>query len=365
MPDVDSGMKSVSGFVFKKIIEEKLFISISLGFIITCLRLKRFPLFTYDDFKVLYGLFIFMVIIKGLEHSNFFSCVSQMLQNGSRWLGIKLLCSTAILAMFVTNDVALIVIIPLTLAVGMENKGILVILEAITANIASSLAPFGNPQNMFIFFHYKVPAWAFIKTISPLVFILFGVVLIVGFMRIGNIKSLRALEKEKLRLGKKSFIYTGLFLLFICSILRLVPLEWGLLAILYAVFFDRESLRIDYFLLATFLVFFGFTDNLRTVINISFHNPLSLFFNSIILSQVISNVPAALLLADFTNDWRTLLWGVSVGGFGGLFGSMSTYIAYRLYTKKVRSRSFLFRLTFLNVLFLFIGVLVYLMLRVI
>ncbi len=354
----------INTFVLKKLIEEKLFVGFSVGFIITCLWFKRFPSFTYDDFKVVYSLFVFMVIIKGLGEKGFFAFVGQRIQKGGAYLGIKLILSTALLAMFVTNDVALLLMVPLTLAVSTEKKGVLVILETITANITSCLTPFGNPQNMFIYFHYNVPAGEFLTSIAPLVIILLGVVLLIGVITTGNMRVAVIPEGKKQKLKKKAWVYILLFFLFILSILHILPLEVGLLPILYAVVFDRESLKIDYFLLATFLVFFGFTDNLKSMISVSLNSPQSVFFSTIAVSQVISNVPATLLLSDFTSNWRALLWGASVGGFGGLFGSLATYIAYRLYIGKIPSKKFLGQLVSVNVLFLVLGIVIYCLMEI-
>ena len=97
---------------------------------------------------------------------------------------------------------------------------------------------------------------------------------------------------------------------------------------------EKCRLRVDYGLLAIFVLFFGLTDNIQFLFATMLAHPHHVFLLSSSLSQIISNVPAALLLADFTPHWQALLWGVSVGGFGSMVGSLANLITYRLYQKQ-------------------------------
>jgi len=109
-----------------------------------------------------------------------------------------------------------------------------------------------------------------------------------------------------------------------------------------------------------FLFFFGFTDNLKNILHFHFSDPLHVFLGSLITSQFISNVPATLLFCDFTHYWIPLLWGVNVGGFGSLFGSLANLIAYRLYVRQTTSeRYFFFLFHLLSYFFLFWGIFLY------
>jgi len=121
-----------------------------------------------------------------------------------------------------------------------------------------------------------------------------------------------------------------------------------------------RALFIDYFLLATFLAFFGFTDNLMHILSFNLQNSTQVFLYSALASQVISNVPSALLFAEFTSDWRALLWGVSVGGYGTLISSLANLISYHLYKAYCNdSKSYLLRFHFYNFLVFLMGILVY------
>ena len=121
---------------------------------------------------------------------------------------------------------------------------------------------------------------------------------------------------------------------------------------------DRRSFRIDYILLLTFIVFFGFTDNLAHILNFSFHNPRHVFLTAVLSSQIISNVPSALLLADFTSNWQSLLWGVSIGGLGMVNGSIASLIAFRIYKEKMKSNIF-WHFSLGGFLFLLGGILIF------
>jgi hypothetical protein len=147
----------------------------------------------------------------------------------------------------------------------------------------------------------------------------------------------KQINPERVNISKDSFLYLVFFFLFNLAILKIIPLWVGVIPILYAVIFDRKILlKVDYFLLLTFFLFFGITNTLTEVWNFHLSNPLNVFLISAFGSLVISNVPAALLLAKFTHNWEALLWGVNVGGFGSLIGSMANLIAYRFYVQEIQ-----------------------------
>jgi len=124
---------------------------------------------------------------------------------------------------------------------------------------------------------------------------------------------------------------------------------------------SRLFLKVDYFLLGTFFCFFGFTDNLSSYLKVGELSGAKLFWISSLLSQIMSNVPTALLLSDFTSDWKSLLWGVSVGGFGTLIASMANLIAYRLYVREVKEpdRRFLLKFHLYSFGFFLVGFFLY------
>ncbi len=314
--------------IAKKLATEWLLVITLMGWCATSLYLRRFPHYSRTDFKVIYTLLVFLVIIKGLEHTGILPGIAARLDRG-RYLPQKLILITGLLSMFVTNDVAVLTMVPLTLALGMDER--LIILEALVANSASALTPFGNPQNIFIYYHYHLHPLQFMGAIAPFALFFFVCCLLVPFMAKIESPEIPNTPSGAPAVRKEGYLYVGFFALFILAVLKILPLAVGLLPLAFATIRDRESLKIDYLLLFTFLAFFGFTDNLMHILRFSLDSGGEVFLYSALGSQVISNFPSTLLFADFTKNWQALLWGVSVGGFGNLIGSLASLITYRLY----------------------------------
>lgn len=319
--------------VIEKIAGEGILVLSLIGLVVTSLYLRRFPAYDKTDLEVVYILFVFLVIVKGLETANLLGAVAAKFRKG-RWLSLKLVLLTAILSMFVTNDVAILTVVPLTLALDVDDTGTLVILETLAANAASALSPFGNPQNIFIYFHYHLHPLEFIRAIAPFCLVSIGFTLVIAWKkRLINILGSGAGDRN---VAWNAYVYLALFLIFVLAVLKILPLVVGLIAVAYSLLFDRNSLSIDWLLLLTFLAFFGFTDNLTKLLIFTLDDSLKTFMYSALGSQFISNVPGALFFSDFTKNWQALLWGVSVGGLGNLIGSLASLISYRLYRAKFR-----------------------------
>jgi Na+/H+ antiporter NhaD/arsenite permease-like protein len=339
--------------VVELLVSEWLFFLSLFGVLLTSLLFNRVPKVTPDELKVVYTLFIFLLILRGLERYGVVSYVAVKFERG-RLLGLKLLLATALLSLFVTNDVALITTVPITAALAVEGKALLVALEAIVANGASALSPVGNPQNLFIYYHYDLTLPEFLKTILP-----FGLALLPAFALSLKVRSLGKHEVKPV-LGNRWWVVSLLFLFFLLVALKVLPFYLSVVPLLYALLFDRSLFRVDYFLLGTFLLFFAFTDNLSHHFRLSLDSGLEVFFSSVGLSQVMSNVPAALLVSEFTDRWQELLWGVSVGGFGTLVASLANLIAFRLYKEREDNAGrFLLLFHLLNGFFLLFGVLLF------
>ncbi len=350
-PATQESMAYTFGKVARLIVHEWLFALSLVGLIISSLWLRRLPTYSFSEIKVTYVLFVFLVIINGLQNSGFFSLTASKFQKG-KWVSLKLILLTGFLSMFVTNDIAILTMVPLTLLMRGGDVSKLVILETITANAVSAVSPFGNPQNIFIYFRYDLSPVEFIKTIAPLSIILLALILLLAPKMASSSDG-----ASSIKLSEKAYIYLALFVTFILAVLKLLPLELSVIALAYAILFDKRSLKVDYFLLGTFLVFFGFTDNLLKMVNFSLDSPAKIFLYSAFGSQIISNVPSALLFADLTSCWKPLLWGVSVGGFGNIIGSLASFISYRLYKDTFPgSRGYLLRFHLYNYLMFGVGV---------
>ena len=268
---------------------------------------------------------------------------------------LKLIALTFFLSMLVTNDVALIVIVPMSLALDIERRDILVIIEALAANAGSAFTPFGNPQNLFIYWFYDLHPLAFITSIAPFSS-LFLILLLAASMFIKTRGRIRP-PRETPEIGASAYIYGVLLIIILLDILHILPLAAGFGVIIYALLYDRRALRIDYPLLLTFLFFFGLAGNLKEMLATEIGSSEHVFLLSALSSQIMSNVPATLLFAKFTSNWEALLWGANAGGFGSLFGSLANLIAYKIYVShKSTDAPALFTMKFL-----FIGYLAFFM----
>ncbi len=298
------------------------------GAVVTTLVTVAPPPLGWRDAEVLFVLWCLFVAVRGLHRQGVVAFVSRRFAAGGR-LPVRVVLSTFLLSMLVTNDVALLVIVPLVLATDVPRKGGLVILAALAANAGSALTPFGNPQNLFIYWFYDLTPLAFMTAIVPFS-LAFLLLLLLPAWAMGRCPA--SGMKPRPPLAPVSALWHGAgFLAVLLAVLHLVPVGWVGLAPLLALWRDRAALRVDYVLLATFLLFFVVAENLRLMLASTLVHPDHVFLLSALASQVMSNVPAALLFARFTDDWPALLWGTSVGGFGSLFASLANLIAYRLY----------------------------------
>jgi len=148
------------------LLKEWLLLASVAGLLVSSVHLQRIPSFTGQDVQFLLTLTALFVTVKGLERSGLMTRLSRPLRNG-RGVPLKLVVATFVLSMLVTNDVALLVIVPLTLALDTTRKDLLVILEALAANAGSALTPFGNPQNLFIYWSYGLHPGEFVAAIAP------------------------------------------------------------------------------------------------------------------------------------------------------------------------------------------------------
>lgn len=338
------------------VLKEWLLIISATGFLATSVYLNRLPSFSIAEIQVIFILAVLFVAVKGLERSGLILRLSQGIEKG-RFIPLKLVTATFFLSMLVTNDVALIVIVPLTLLINTNRKDILVIFEVLSANAGSALTPFGNPQNLFIYWFYGIHPAIFISSIVPfsLVFLVF-LVLASFLVRTSNAK---ASQPEIAEIKYPAFIYGALLLIVILTVLRILPVSVGIIVIIYSFVFDRNSLRIDYTLLLTFICFFGLAENMKGIFASSLEHSGHIFIFSALSSQIVSNVPATILFTRFTTQWKALLWGVNVGGFGSLVGSLANLIAYKLYlTHKSTSNPVSFTAKFLIIGYVafFIGI---------
>jgi Na+/H+ antiporter NhaD/arsenite permease-like protein len=155
------------------------------------------------------------------------------------------------------------------------------------------------------------------------------------------------ISRQKVAMNKLSFIYMILLFAVLLIIFRIIPVYTGILIIIIPLLLDRKAFKIDYFLLLSFFFFIGCTENIKIMLASRLNCSQHVFLLSALTSQIMSNVPTAFLFAKLTDNWRALLWGTNVGGFGSLFGSFANLIAYKIYsTNEKNNNSFLFIIKF-------------------
>lgn len=321
----------------------------------------------YFDFKTLTCLFLTLAVVCALRNIKFFTILARkivMLTGNLRMLSLALIYITFIGSMLIANDMALITFLPLgyfALSVTKQEKymAFIFILQNISANLGGMLTPFGNPQNLYLYSAFKIPTVEFMQIMLP-PFLLAVAMLTVCCLFMPK-KSLAISEEFPERLNiKRTVIYLILFTYSILLVFRVIPYWTGLIIIPLILFFmDRDALRsVDYPLLLTFVMFFIFAGNMARIDAV--HALLSALlekstlFVSMLSCQIISNVPSAILLSQFTDNYRELLLGVNIGGTGTLIASLASLITYSEYKllHPGHGKQYLVLFTLLNLLFL-------------
>ncbi|MFO7612507.1 MAG: SLC13 family permease [Clostridia bacterium] len=305
------------------------------------------------DFGVIAALFNLMLLTSVFEkyHLLDYISVSLLRKVGSeRGISLVMIPATAVLSMFITNDVALISVVPLTVGIG-KKAGFdpyrIVVLEALAANIGSSLTPFGNPQNLFLFNAYGMTTGEFLSVTAPFSIGGIAILCIISlFLKKDRISAV----PDSIPLGNKTELgfFIILFAVVLLSILRLIPVLIVTIIVISVFLLSQRELigKADYFLLGTFVAFFIFIDHIVgmpaivALISGMLRTDAQVFAFSALGSQAISNVPSAVLFSGFTNSYRPLLLGVSVGGMGTLVASLANLIAYRLYGRSFGTSRF-------------------------
>ena len=307
--------------------EAFLFLAV-LGLVLTTPLRGAWPRFSPDELEVLYLLWLLFAATKALEREGVFEALARRLEAGKA-LVPKLVLGTFLLAALVTNDAALFAAMPLVLALR-QKRVELAALVIVATNAGSTLTPFGNPQNLYLYWYYNLSPTAFFAAMLPLA----------GGFFLALAATALFLSPPPLAPPEEGRVSTSLPVLaalfgVILVILRVLPLWTSVLALFLLALWDRKAFRVDYGLLLTFAAFFLLVDNLETLLPARFAHPHAVFALSMGLSQVLSNVPAAIFLAPLTPSWKALLWGANVGGFGTPVASMANLIALRLFLKDV------------------------------
>ena len=302
----------------------------------------------YINFSVLSLLFCLMMTVAGMVSVGAFDVLSHKLLSGIksfRTMAGLLIFLCFFMSMFLTNDVTLITVVPFTIMMitltGMQRSTVsLLVFETIAANLGSMLTPFGNPQNLYLYTQFDISMQAFLKIMFPYSFAALILLLINIFTMQNQKLEMKIKGNPKISDRKKLFIYMLLFFFAILTVARIMDYRILLLiTILTIAIMDRRLfLNVDYSLLLTFVFFFVFVGNMGRMKAVS--DALQVLISgrtllvSILASQFISNVPAAILLSGFTQDYRSLIIGTNLGGLGTLIASMASLISYKFYAEE-------------------------------
>lgn len=328
----------------------------------------------YIDFSVIILLFCLMAVISGFKRINLFSYLSRRLLlkfRSGRAVTLLLTALCFFSAMLLTNDVALLTFVPLTLGVmpPSDRKTIgTVIAETAAANLGSMATPVGNPQNLYLFSHYSLSLPRFFNAVLPyaalgLVMVAVYAFLISGPKSAGLQAELPPEAEAKKPAALQTAVYSALFVLCVLSVLNVLSCYLCLAAVV-AVFMLTDAkalLHVDYFLLLTFACFFIFVGNVSAIGAVKTFVSGALQGREIavsaLFSQFISNVPAAVMLSGFTGDARSLLVGTNIGGLGTPVASLASLISYKLYACSENARKGLYMRNFLAVNFAMLALL--------
>lgn len=331
----------------------------------------------YIDLRTLAILFCLMSVMAGLQKMGFFGNIAKRLLSKVK-SGYSLILILVLMCFFfsmvITNDVALITFVPFTFIIlnllGQNKRNRLILqvtaMQTIAANLGSMLTPIGNPQNLYLYGKAGISIGRFILLMLPYTFL--SLVLLIGWSMLLGRRFSMDFNSGKINMNNTSglggaggkdaaeensdseiqryriYVYIGLFIFCLFAVGHIISWQAVLALVLVTVFvMDRDVLaRVDYSLLFTFAGFFIFIGNMGRIP--AFRDFLEgIIVNrevltSIAASQLISNVPAALLLSGFTADYGNLIIGVNLGGLGTLIASMASLISYKYIAKEEPAR---------------------------
>ena len=299
----------------------------------------------YLDFKTLTCLFCVLAVVCALKNIHFFYILAQKVViwfKNARLSVLALVYITFIGSMLIANDMALLTFLPLGYFVlhttGKEKyMAFTFIMQNIAANLGGMLTPFGNPQNLYLYTRFQIPNGEFMLIMAP-AFLLSVAMITLCCLVMVKPEPMEVPQQKETLPPARTALYLALFALAIAIVFRGIPFWIGLIVIPAVLLFaDRKALKdVDYGLLLTFVFFFIFSGNMARigVVRQFFSGLLekSTLLVSALSCQFISNVPSAILLSQFTENYRELLMGVNIGGVGTIIASLASLITFREYT---------------------------------
>ena len=330
-------------------VREQAVVFIALGVLILLMilypgQIRNYP--RYVDWRTILSLTGLMLTTVGMKESRVYRRLSTRIIkkiSTERQLALFFVSFSALLSTFLTNDITLFIIVPLTICTLQDMKNDLaklIIFEAMAVNVGSALTPIGNPQNLFLWHSWHIPFFTFMYKMTPL-FILTMALLIIMTIIIFPTRQIHYNESSfSPRPPDYKLFYYSVALLFI--FLVAISYDWiveGLALIIIFYLWTRQQVlaRTDWMLLLFFMLIFidlrvisRVPEISALVNNIDLSSGKNTFLFSSIISQIISNVPASIFVHHFSHDLRAIAYGVNIGGNGLIIGSLANFIALRL-----------------------------------
>lgn len=357
-------MSTIRSFIKR----EPVLLAAALAALLSCLTVPPDGEYlSYFDLRTLALLYCLMAVVSGLRTAGLFAHLAHVFCRKAasvRAMGLVLTLLCFFSAMLITNDVALLTFVPFAVVVlGMADRRTdlihIVVLQTAAANLGSMLTPVGNPQNLYLYSFYDLSFPEFVSILFPCSALSLVLLTAACFLLSNEPLDLKLGEDPGVR-PRRLWFYLGLFGVCLLTVVRVLP--WPVMlgiVVLLLLAFDRKGLaRADFMLLLTFAAFFIFAGNLARVEAVAAMIRQILagreYLTSLLASQVISNVPAALLIADFTDRFESLLLGVNIGGLGTPIASLASLISLKLYAHSDHARTgrYLAEFTVVNVLLL-------------
>ncbi len=324
---------------------------------------------SYFDFKTLTCLFCVLAVVSALKDINFFYLIARKITHifkTTRRAVTSVVYITFLGSMLIANDMALLTFLPLGSLVLTSTKKekylpFCFIMQNIAANLGGMLTPFGNPQNLYLYSTFNIPNGEFISIMAPPFFLSVALITLFCFLFVKNEEI--EINDEEIKLDRvKTTLLLLLFSYSIVIVFRLIPYYTSLIVIpLALLFIDRKALlKVGYPLLLTFVFFFIFAGNMGRLSAVRAFFSYFLEKDTLIFSalscQIISNVPSAILLSEFTSDYPSLLLGVNIGGVGTLISSLASLITFREYSHRFpeKRKAYIKEFSFFNFAFLII-----------
>lgn len=321
----------------------------------------------YFDKNTLMCLFSMMAVICAIQSTNVLQFVSTYMigkLKNTRMLCTGLVFLTFIASIFIANDMALLTFLPLTVTIlkstKQESKAIYIfLLQNIGANLGGMLTPFGNPQNIYLYNYYNISNKDFFAVMLP-VFIASIIVLYIATLLIKK-EPLKIYYDCDSKIDKPRLaIYSVLFVIAVLMVLKVIPYTTVTLIVMFTLLImNRQALKnVDYVLLLTFCAFFVLTGNLSRIEVVT--TVLSKvvvgreFWISLLLTQIICNVPTAILVSGFTTNFAPILIAVNIGALGTLISSLASLITFNIYNNNFGGSKlkYILCLTGINLIFL-------------